>query len=226
MRAEDVTAIPAQLAQLSRELSQAAEARDQRVHELADHESALRRYAGQSNAATAEGRKQEALASMGAAVDRYIKVFVAARLLRWAIDRYRQDKQGPLLKRAGEIFSILTQASFERLIVDFDEKAPQLKGCRPGGKLVDVSGMSDGTRDQLFLALRLAALELQLDQGRALPFVVDDLFINFDDARSAAGFEALAELATQTQVIFLTHHSHLLPIVEETLGKPANVVRL
>jgi chromosome segregation protein len=147
-------------------------------------------------------------------------------LLRWAIDRYREDKQGPLLKRAGEIFAILTRGSFDRLIADFEEKTPRLKGCRGSGQLVEVDGMSEGTRDQLYLALRLAALELQLDHGRALPFVADDLFINFDDERSAAGFEALAELATQTQVIFLTHHRHLLPIVEATIGGPVNVVSL
>ena len=41
-----------------------------------------------------------------------------------------------------------------------------------------------------------------------------------------AAAEALAELATQTQVIFLTHHTHLLPIIERTIGRPVNVVRL
>jgi uncharacterized protein YhaN len=67
--------------------------------------------------------------------------------------------------------------------------------------------MSDGTRDQLFLALRWAALELHVGQAMPLPFIADDLFINYDDARAEAGLEALKGLSEQIQVIFLTHIS-------------------
>lgn len=43
-----------------------------------------------------------------------------------------------------------------------------------------------------------------------MPFLADDLFINYDDDRSRAGFEGLGELAWHTQVIFFTHHEHLM----------------
>jgi len=101
-----------------------------------------------------------------------------------------------------------------------------LEGLRADGKLVGVSGMSDGTRDQLYLALRLAALELHLEQATPLPFIADDLFINYDDGRSQAGFEALAALSEKTQVIFLSHHDHLIPSALEIFGERVNVVRL
>ena len=39
-----------------------------------------------------------------------------------------------------------------------------------------------------------------------LPFLADDLFVNFDDERSEAGVRVLAELAKYTQVLFFTHH--------------------
>jgi uncharacterized protein YhaN len=42
-----------------------------------------------------------------------------------------------------------------------------------------------------------------------MPFIADDLFINFDDKRAAAGFQVLNELAKKTQVLFFTHHQHL-----------------
>jgi uncharacterized protein YhaN len=52
-----------------------------------------------------------------------------------------------------------------------------------------------------------ASLEQHLASGgRPLPFIADDLFINFDDKRAAAAFGVLAELAQRTQVIYLTHH--------------------
>lgn len=86
--------------------------------------------------------------------------------------------------------------------------------------------MSEGTRDQLYLALRLAALELHLAKAKTLPFVADDLFINFDDERSKAGLEALRDLSTKTQVLFLSHHDHLLPHVQHVFGAGVNLVHL
>ena len=74
-----------------------------------------------------------------------------------------------------------------------------LAGIRPDGVRVPVSGMSTGTADQLYLALRVAAVEDYLDHAAPLPFVADDLFINFDDDRAAAGFQVLGQLAKKTQ---------------------------
>jgi uncharacterized protein YhaN len=68
--------------------------------------------------------------------------------------------------------------------------------------------MSTGTADQLYLALRIAAIENYLDHAEPMPFIADDLFINFDDKRAAASFQVLGELAKKTQVLFFTHHEH------------------
>lgn len=59
-----------------------------------------------------------------------------------------------------------------------------------------------------------------------LPFIADDLFINFDDERSTAGLEALRDLSRHTQVLFLSHHDHLLPRVRQVFGSEVNVVEL
>lgn len=121
---------------------------------------------------------------------------------------------------------ILHLGSFERLTVDFESEPLKLQGRRPDGTLVGVEGLSEGTRDQLFLALRLAALDMHVGQAHSLPFIADDLFINYDDQRSIAGLEALGELSRKTQVVFLTHHDHLLPAVRRVFGDGVNVVNL
>ena len=131
-----------------------------------------------------------------------------------------------MLAKASAIFKGLTMDSFGRLLVDSEEAAPRLFGIRPDGEQVDVAGMSEGSRDQLYLALRLAALELQIDQGFSMPFIADDLFINFDDRRTAAGLKVLGDLSRRMQVIFLTHHDHLVPLAREVLGDKLNVVSL
>ncbi|MDZ4176028.1 MAG: AAA family ATPase [Hydrogenophaga sp.] len=181
---------------------------------------------GTDRAAKAEARRQEAIAAMGDAAERYLKLHTASRLLKWSMEKFRETKQGPMLAKASAIFNVLTLGSFSRLLVDSEEAAPRLFGIRPNGEQVDVSGMSEGSRDQLYLALRLAALELQIDQGLSMPLIADDLFINFDDARTAAGLRVLGELSRKMQVVFLTHHDHLVPLAQEVLGADLDVVYL
>ena len=147
---------------------------------------------GDDAAAKAAAERQEAIAAMRQAAERYVRFRTSAMLLRWVLDRFRKEKQGPLLKRAGELFQVLTLGSFDRLSVQFDDQDQmQLAGVRPNGSVVSMPGLTSGTEDQLFLALRIAAIEDYFARATALPFVADDLFINFDPGRSAAGFDVL-----------------------------------
>lgn len=86
--------------------------------------------------------------------------------------------------------------------------------------------MSTGSPDQLYLALRVASIEDYLDKANPLPFLADDLFINFDDDRAAAGFRLHARLAEKTQVLLFTHHAHLVQIARNTLGASVHVAKI
>jgi len=226
MAAIDIAQMSALMADVVRQLESVRQEQEALASELTTAHTQLDRIAGQDDAARAESERQDALAKMANAADRYIKVYTASRLLKWAIDRYREDKQGPMLTRAGEIFSAVTLGSFQKLTVDFESEPPALYGLRAGGGAVGIAGMSDGTHDLLYLALRLAALELHLGQGHALPFIADDLFIKYDNRRAKAGLEALASLSEKTQVIFLSHHDHLVPTVQAVFGRDVNIVTL
>ena len=188
-------------------------------------ERELDTISGSADAATAAADRQQALAQMREATERYLQVKTAAMLLRWAIERYRQEKQAPLLKRAGRLFRTLTLDEFDGLSVDYDENdQAQLAGIRSNGVHVPVDGLSDGTIDQLYFALRVAAVEEYLENRPPLPFIADDLFINYDDKRAAAGFRVLAEFAQHTQVLFFTHHKHLLSIAKSALQDSSSAV--
>lgn len=140
-------------------------------------------------------------------------------MLTRAIDDYRRRHQGPLLEAAGRTFRTLTQGSFHGFRTEYgDDDQPHLMGVRPDGAVVGVDGMSEGTRDQLFLALRLAAVEHYVASAGPMPFVADDLLVHFDDDRAAAAFAALATLAERTQVLFFTHNRHMVDIARSTLG--------
>ena len=188
---------------------------------------AFQAVGGDDVAACAEAAKQEALVELEEVAERYVRVRTSAMLLQWAIDRYRKEKQAPLLKRASELFKMVTRGSFSSLQIAYDDQDdPHLTGVRHGGRVVPVSGLSTGTSDQLYLALRVASIEDYLSRADALPFIADDLFINFDNERAAAGFKSLYELSRSTQVLFFTHHQHLVDIARNALGSHVNPVNL
>jgi uncharacterized protein YhaN len=221
-----IDAIPARIAEIQFDLDNLVAEQNKYSGELTVAEADFTKIAGQADAAKAESQRQEALAGMANAAERYVKVYTAARLLRWAIDRFRERRQGPMLARASEIFNGLTQDAFSRLVVDYESEPCRLSGLRSGGGHVEIEGMSEGTRDQLYLALRLAALELHLENSATLPFIADDLFINYDDGRAQAGLKALAKLSEMTQVVFLTHHEHLVPVAQTVFGEKMTVISL
>jgi uncharacterized protein YhaN len=222
----DIRTVPALLENTKHDLAAINEKMNRLMQTQVTVQQAFNTINGQANAALAEAKRQEALSAMGDAAEQYIEAATASRLLKWATDRYRDQKQGPMLKRAGEIFSGLTLGEFTKLTVDTEITPPALYAKRSNGRAVEVIGLSEGTRDQLFLALRIAAIELQVKNKAAMPFIADDLFINFDDARAKAGLQALRDLSTKIQVIFLTHHDHLLALVKEVFGATVNIVEL
>jgi uncharacterized protein YhaN len=219
----DMPNVQAELSRIGAALSESVKLATETAATLDAARRELDGIAGEANAARAEAKRQEALAAMADAAERFVKVETASTLLKWAIDRYRERRQGPMLSRASSIFSALTLGTFSRLVVDYDRQPMALSAIRESGEHVDIAGMSEGTRDQLYLALRLAALEEHGEKASALPFVADDLFINFDDGRARAGLRVLAQIAKRTQVIFLSHHDHLVDIVRDVFGPQVNV---
>ena len=151
--------------------------------------------------------------------EEYARLKLASVVLAKAIERFRDAYQGPILQRASQLFSDLTVGSFSGLREDFDDNGrPELFGIRAAtNELVRVKHMSDGCADQLYLAVRLAWLENYLAEHEAIPFIVDDVLIRFDDDRAIATLKAIAGLSAHTQVLFFTHHRHLVDLAHHVL---------
>ena len=181
----------------------------------------LRDLAGRKGAAEAAQEAQNAALGIGVCAERWMRLEAARRILERAMERYRAANEHPLVRRASEIFGLVAGTGanpFARLAVRYrDGDAPALIGLRADGSECDVEGMSEGTRDQLYLALRIATIERHVAENEALPFLADDLFITSDDERVVPGLAALAELGRSTQVILFTHHRHVLDAAFSTL---------
>ncbi|MDH3360011.1 MAG: chromosome segregation protein SMC, partial [Desulfobulbaceae bacterium] len=132
-------------------------------------------------------------------------------------EEHRRQSQSPVLARANEFFRQISLGGFSELTTDFVDDQQILIGIRDTGAKVKIEEMSDGTRDQLYLSLRLAYLDHELTESdrEPMPFVLDDILMNFDDARSAATLKILVELSKKTQIIYFTHHQHLLKLAQK-----------
>ncbi len=126
--------------------------------------------------------------------------------------------RAPLVTRANEIFISIAghqpPDDFDKLDVDYQKpNDPRLIALRANGVAYRVEAMSEGTHDQLWLALRIAALELCARDAEPMPFLADDLFASSDAVRTGVGIRYLAELARHTQVILFTHHDYVIDAV-------------
>ncbi|KIH76500.1 Uncharacterized protein YhaN [Geoalkalibacter ferrihydriticus] len=208
----DADELPARIADLEREVSERLDPEISHLNQLiGETRTELQRMDGSSRAALEAEHAERTLARLRRLVERYARLRIAAQVLDNEIERYRAQNQDPLLSIASRLFARLTLGGFAGLRADVgDQGQPILVGVRADGTRLPVGGMSSGTRDQLYLALRLASLEWRLEQHEAMPFIVDDILINFDDERSRATLEILAELGRRNQVILFTHHRQVV----------------
>ena len=191
------------------------------------HERRRAELEGGVGAETAAAQKKAAEAEIAAQARQWAVLRFAGLMLSTAIGRHRAGQQDPLLTRAGALFSTLTGGAFSGLGQDYGEAdEPRIVGRRAGGGAVPVEGLSEGTRDQLYLALRLAYLQDYAARAEPAPFVGDDLFSTFDDARTAHGLEALAAIGATIQPILFTHHRHVADLAASRLDEGVDIIAL
>ncbi|CAN7234284.1 AAA family ATPase [Rhizobacter sp. LjRoot28] len=241
----DATAAARALAQASRrsttELARALDGRDAQA--LNAEELRLEQALVESNARMAQARREDEAArreldaidaadTAAAAADAMARAEAGVRqalplqrrsrlahaLLQEAVRRFKERSQGPMLSSASRHFARLTGGEFDGLQHDDTDAATVIVARRPSGATVGMDALSEGTRDQLYLALRLAALELQRARGIDLPVILDDVLMTSDDRRATHILQALAEFASGGQVIVFTHHAHLCDVARQAVG--------
>lgn len=171
-------------------------------------------------AASAREAMESALAEYRSALKPWAQLRLAAALLEAALSRFKERAQAPMLMKASEYFQLATDGRYIGLFVDDDEH-PRLMAKRNDGSEIGVEAMSEGTADQLYLALRLAALSLQSSGGRKMPLILDDVLMTSDDERAVSVLRTLARFADTTQVLVFTHHKHLISLAKTAISNDA-----
>lgn len=114
-----------------------------------------------------------------------------------------QTRFSPALgERAASIFTNLTGGRYNKVVLD----RSMTPSAQEAGQLLprEADVLSQGTADQLYLAVRLAICEMVLPPEKAVPILLDDALVNFDDERMASALDYLLELSSQRQILLFT----------------------
>lgn len=222
----DADRLPLECGMLQEQIDRLAKERDELCESRGREQKTLETLDLSQAAADAGEEMQGLLARLESDARHYARLRIASAVLREGIERYRKKNENPVLRRASELFGQLTGGSFAELRAEVDSRGENvLVGVRgDGSEPVPLAGMSDGTCDQLYLALRLASLEHYLTENAPVPLILDDILVSFDDRRATAALAVLGELSRATQVLFFTHHEHLVELAEGCLPPEQLVV--
>ena len=132
----------------------------------------------------------------------YDAILLAMTALQEA-DSTLQSRFSPLLsQRSAEIFAALTGGAYNKVLFnrDFSLSAQGREDIAPHS----IQLFSQGTADQLYLAVRLAISQMVLPVEKSVPLILDDALANFDDHRMAAALDWLAEESKHRQILLFT----------------------
>lgn len=215
-------AVVAEITALGEQEDVLVEAGQVAAQEWSAADAALAEVASRAGGIDAHAREQAAALAFAGHAERWLVLAAAQGIMLRSVERYRAQNQHPMVARAGELMAELTRGHANpigRLSAEYrDKKRLSLIGIRSDGTPCEIANMTEGTRDQLFLGLRIAAIERYAQARETLPFVADDLFITSDDERTECGLQALAALARTTQVILFTHHRSVLRSAQGLAG--------
>lgn len=155
--------------------------------------------------------------------NQYLRVELSIRILERSIERFREANQSPVLMAVAEIFSRLTKGAYRDVRVDYDEQTPYLVAVHESGMSRRVGELSQGTRDQLYLSLRLAFVSRSEPGAPSLPLLLDDILVDFDDDRSQAALSVLRDLSHDTQILYFTHHHAIVEAAQSLSGDEVKV---
>lgn len=132
----------------------------------------------------------------------YDALEIAMQALQEADSQLHARFSPQLSQEAGAYFRRLTAGQFDQVNLDRSLNVT----VRQTGSLADrpLALLSQGTKDQLYLALRLSIADLVLPEGTACPLVLDDALVAFDDRRLELALELLCQLTERRQVILFS----------------------
>jgi len=148
------------------------------------------------------------------------------RLLRGAEERVHRDLAPILAAAIRRWLSDVTGGAYTDATVDPAGLSVQVKET-DSGRWRPALLLSEGTREQIYLLLRIAMAQHLSTTGETAPLLLDEVTAQADRARATAMLEMLHRLSAERQVILFTHDELVAAWAERTLdGVRDRLIRL
>ncbi|MGM0378418.1 MAG: ATP-binding protein [Bacillota bacterium] len=141
-------------------------------------------------------------------------------IVKKANNKLKNDIEPKIIKNTNKIFSRIINKDYK---IFFDENSKEIYISNNSFKK-SFKNFSQGTKDQLFLALRLAVIQLY-EKDKKLPLILDDVFLNWDDTRLNNFIKFFKEISKKRQVLFLTCKKSNLDLIKKSF-KNLNLIHL
>ena len=147
------------------------------------------------------------------AVRKWKTTRITSAILNDVCADYESTRQPEVLQWSSEYLEQFTDGKYCRIWTPLDENG--LRVDETNGKSLGIGALSTGTREQIFLSLRLALANLYAQKDIYLPLVLDDVLVNFDVERTRAAGRVLSDFGkTGHQVILFTCHEHIMKMFQ------------
>ena len=210
----DPSVLEAQIAALETELKEKETNVQEAYARMSHARDALRAVDADGTVAQLEEERATLLLEIADGAQHHLRRKLGLIAVEEALRRYRDTHRSGMLNRASQAFSRLTGGTYRELAVQPDGARDLLVALAQDGGSKRAEDMSDGTRAQLYLSLRIAGYHEFTEAYGPVPFVADDIMESFDDDRAEQAFGLLAEIGQIGQVIYLTHHAHVLDLAK------------
>ncbi|NRA45710.1 MAG: AAA family ATPase [Oligoflexales bacterium] len=153
----------------------------------------------------------------------YLSLKLSAKILTRVLERFESQTHPEFIKLASLYLSEITSGKYQDISEEDDEYFIE----RAEGSPLAIGELSTGTMEQLYLSMRLAAMEQLASKGETLPFVLDDILANSDHKRTSKALRVISKLARKTQIIYLTCHPSFIETAKSCLNYGTyNIVNL
>jgi len=147
-------------------------------------------------------------------VRRWQTLAVASGLLEEVCATFERERQPETLREASSFLSQLTAGKYNRVWTPLGTN--RLKIDSAEGQSLSIDLLSRGTREAVFIALRLSLAAAYARRGVMLPLVLDDVLVNFDRDRALYAAQTLKTFAEMGHQVFMfTCHKHIAEIFQE-----------
>ena len=132
-------------------------------------------------------------------VQEWLRYQLAIQWINKALIGASADRYPAIIRQAEQYFALLTAHRYSRIRLTADG----VKVVRRDQEVFLVEELSQGTAEQLYIALRLGFVTVMSDQAN-FPVIIDDGFVNFDNVRRQRMLALLEKIAEKNQVIYFT----------------------